>query len=419
MANAEAPASPPAAQAAPTAPPPAKAPAANGKRKRLLLIVLAVVVVGVIVWALWYFLIGRYYEGTDDAYVGGNIVQITPQIAGTVVAVGADDTDFVKPGQMLVQLDQADAKVALSRAESQLARAVRPVRTVFATDGQLNAMVDQRRIELSRNNDDVSRRERVAASGAVSREEVEHARDAAKSAAASLLAAEKQLAVNRVLVEGTTVSDHPDVQTAAAQYRDAYLAWARTVIPAPVSGFVARRNVQLGQRVSSGTQLMAIVPLEQVWVDANFKENQLSSMRVGQAATLTADLYGSKIKYHGKLVGFGAGTGGAFALLPAQNATGNWIKVVQRVPVRISLDPKELKDHPLQVGLSMRVDMDISDTNGVRLPEAQRANAGTETRVYGIDEELANRRIDEIIAANSGKSSGSAARAAKAERARK
>lgn len=378
------------------------APTAN-KRKPLLLIVALVLLIAACGWLAWWFLIGRYYEVTDDAYVNGNIVQITPQIAGTVVAVGADDTDFVKPGQILVQFDRADAKVALERAEAQLARTVRQVRNTFAVDSQLEADVDVRRVEVSRTTDDLARRERAGPSGAVSQEEIQHARDALKSAEASLSAAQRQLNANRVLVEGTTVHDHPDVLTAASQVRDAYLAWARTEIPAPVAGFVARRNVQLGQRVSAGTLLMAIVPLEQVWVDANFKENQLVSLREGQSAKLVADLYGGKVEYHGKLAGFGAGTGGAFSLLPAQNATGNWIKVVQRVPVRIALDPKELAEHPLQVGLSMRVDVDTHQIEGKRLPELARTKPGTETRVFNSDDERASRRIEEIIAANAGK----------------
>jgi membrane fusion protein (multidrug efflux system) len=387
-----------------TSPSAAPTPApANGKRKRLLLIVAGVILICAIAWLAWWFILGRYYETTDDAYVGGNIVQITPQIAGTVIAIGADDTDFVKPGQVLVQLDHADARIALDRAETQLARSVRQVRSVFAVDSQLSANADMRRIELARSNDDLARRERVAASGAVSQEEIQHARDAMKSATAALTSAERQLAANQVLVDGTTVRDHPDVQNAAAQVRDAYLAWARTSLPSPVAGFVAKRNVQLGQRVSAGTQLMAIVPLEQVWVDANFKENQLALLRVGQSATMVADVYGSKIEYHGRLIGFGAGTGGAFALLPAQNATGNWIKVVQRVPVRIALDPKELARHPLQVGLSMRVDVDVHGAGGDRLPELTRNAPGTQTSVFSVTEEQANLRIGEIIAANSGR----------------
>jgi membrane fusion protein (multidrug efflux system) len=378
---------------------------AKGKRKGLLIVVFIVLLIAAGLWAAWWFLSGRFYESTDDAYVNGNIVQITPQIAGTVVAVGADDTDFVKPGQVLVRLDRADAKVALDRAEAQLARSVRQVRNQFAVDSELESNVDLRRVELNKNNDDLARREKAGPSGAVSQEEIQHARDAVKSAQASLAGAERQLAANRVLVDNTTLSDHPDVMNAATQVHDAYINWARTELPAPVAGFVAKKNVQIGQRVSAGNQLMAIVPLEQVWVDANFKENQLANLREGQPVKIYADLYGGRVEYHGKLEGFGAGTGGAFALLPAQNATGNWIKVVQRIPVRIALDPKELAQHPLQVGLSMRAEVDTHGAESQRLPELASKRPPMETNVFASVEDRANQRIAEIIAANSGKTS--------------
>jgi membrane fusion protein (multidrug efflux system) len=248
----------------------------------------------------------------------------------------------------------------------------------------------------------VARRVRVSESGAVSAEELQHARDAQKNAEAALLAAERQLAAGRTLVDRTSVREHPEVRNAAAQVRDAYLSLARTSLPAPVAGFIARRSVQLGQRVSAGTPLMAVVPLEDVWVDANFKESQLAAVRVGQGVTLHADLYGSDIEFHGRVAGFGAGTGGAFALLPAQNATGNWIKVVQRVPVRIALDAKELEQHPLQVGLSMHVEVDTHDRSGARLPRLARTAQGAETRVFEGAAAAASKRIEEIIAANGG-----------------
>ena len=247
-------------------------------------------------------------------------------------AIDADDTQFVNAGQPLVELDRADAKVALDQAEAQLAKTVREVRTLFATSAQLQAGVEVHQSDVARANEDLARRERLASSGAISREELQHARNAANGAQSALLAAQQELAANRARVDRTTLDNHPDVRDAAAQVREAYLAYARTELPAPVSGFVAKRSVQLGQRVSPGTPLMAIVPLDQVWVDANFKEPQLANMRVGQPVTLTADLYGGRVDYHGKVAGFGAGTGSAFALLPAQNATGNWIKIVQRVP---------------------------------------------------------------------------------------
>src|SRR4029077_10676804 len=342
----------------------------------------------------------RYQQSTDDAYVGGNVVQITPQISGTVVAIGADDTQFVKVGQALVRLDQADAKVALDQAEAQLARTVRDVRNLFATSSQLEAAVQQRQTDLSAAQSDLARRQRLGASGAVSGEELQHAIDAVKAAPVGLLAGQQQLAANRARVDGTTLEDHPQVRDAAAAVRNAYLTLARTELPAPVAGFVARRNVQLGQRVSPGAPLMAVVPLDQVWVDANFKEPQLARMRVGQTVTLTADLYGARVLYHGTVAGFGAGTGAAFSLLPAQNATGNWIKIVQRVPVRVALDPREIAAHPLQIGLSMRADVDVRDGSGARLPQLASTATPGSPDVFGSSDAQADARVAAIISAN-------------------
>jgi membrane fusion protein (multidrug efflux system) len=369
------------------------------QRKRWLLIVVgAFAALGIAYGAYWALAL-RYVQSTDDAYVNGNVVQITPQISGTVVAIGADDTQFVSAGRTLVQLDQADAKVALDQADAQLAKTVREVRSLFATSAQLQATVAMRLSDLAKANEDLARRERLASSGAVSGEERQHARDAANSARAALLAAQQELEANRARVDRTTVDNHPDVRNAAARVRDAYLTYSRTALPAPVSGFVAKRAVQLGQRVAPGAPLMAIVPLDQVWVDANFKEPQLAGMRVGQPVKLTADLYGGKVVYHGKVAGFGAGTGSAFALLPAQNATGNWIKIVQRVPVRIALDAPELAAHPLQIGLSMQVEVDTHERSGDRLPLVQSAPTYA-TDVFHSQDQLANERVRAIIAAN-------------------
>ncbi len=370
------------------------------KRWRLLGGLLgAVLILGVGYSGYWAQVL-RYHQRTDDAYVNGNVVQITPQISGTVVAIGADDTQFVKAGQALVRLDQSDAKVALDQAEAQLARTVRDVRNLFATTSQLEANVQVHATELAAAQSDLDRREHLGASGAVSGEELRHALDAVRAAQANLLAAQQQLAANRARVDNTTLENHPQVRDAAAAVRNAYLTLSRTELPAPVSGFVARRNVQLGQRVGPGSALMAVVPLDEVWVDANFKEPQMAHMRVGQPVTLTADLYGAHVVYHGKVAGFGAGTGAAFSLLPAQNATGNWIKIVQRVPVRVALDPRELAAHPLQVGLSMKADVDVRNGgDGARLP--QLANGvGTSTAVFESSDALADQRVQSIIAAN-------------------
>jgi len=351
-------------------------------------------------YSLYWADVLRYRQSTDDAYVNGNVVQITPQIYGTVVSISADDTQFVKAGQTLVRLDQADAKVALDQSEAQLAKTVRDVRNMFATSGQLRATETMRASDLAMAQKDLARRERLGSSGAISTEELQHARDAARSAEAALLSAQQQLAANQARIDGTTLENHPDVRNAAAAVRNAYLNYSRTILPAPVSGFVARRNVQLGQRVSPGATLMSVVPLDQVWVDANFKEPQLASMRVGQPVSLTADLYGGGFQYHGKVIGFGAGTGSAFALLPAQNATGNWIKIVQRVPVRIALDPRELAEHPLQIGLSMKAEVSVRDRGGERLPELANNSMMYATDVFRSTDAAADARVRAIIAAN-------------------
>jgi membrane fusion protein, multidrug efflux system len=388
----------------PAANPQPSQPANNGKRKRMMTLLVIVILIAAIAYGLYYFLVARFHEDTDDAYVNGNVVQITPQVTGTVVAVNADDTQTVKAGDPLVVLDPADARVALEQAEANLAQTVRQVRGLFADDNQYQAQVAQRQSDLSRAQDDLKRRMTVAQTGAVSQEEISHARDAVKSAQAAVEAAQQQLASNRALTANTTIANHPNVQASAAKVRDAYLNNARNTLPAPVTGYVAKRSVQVGQRVSPGTPLMAIVPLGAVWVDANFKEVQLKHMRIGQPVELTADVYGSSVVYHGKVVGFSAGTGSAFSLLPAQNATGNWIKVVQRLPVRIALDPQELEKHPLRIGLSMQADVSIKDENGGQLGNAQ--NTVYQTNVFAKYGDEADAEIARIIAENAGPNAG-------------
>ncbi|CAB5326135.1 putative multidrug resistance transport protein [Burkholderia cenocepacia] len=372
----------------------------NGKRKRMMTLLVAVIVIAAIAYGLYYFLVARFHEDTDDAYVNGNVVQITPQVTGTVIAVKADDTQTVKAGDPLVVLDPADSQVALQQAEANLAQTVRQVRGLFVNDDQYRAQVALRQSDLSKAQDDLRRRLAVAQTGAVSQEEISHARDAVKAAQASVDAAQQQLASNRALTANTTIASHPNVMAAAAKVRDAYLANARNVLPAPVTGYVAKRSVQVGQRVSPGNPLMSVVPLNAVWVDGNFKEVQLKHMRIGQPVEMTADIYGSSVTYHGKVVGFSAGTGSAFSLLPAQNATGNWIKVVQRLPVRIELDPKDLDKHPLRIGLSMQVDVDIKDERGDQLVNAP--NTVYETNVFAKYGDEADAEIARIIAENAG-----------------
>ena len=383
----------------------------NGKRKRMMTLLVAVIVIAAIAYGLYYFLVARFHEDTDDAYVNGNVVQITPQVTGTVIAVKADDTQTVKAGDPLVVLDPADSQVALQQAEANLAQTVRQVRGLFVNDDQYRAQVALRQSDLSKAQDDLRRRVAVAQTGAVSQEEISHARDAVKAAQASVDAAQQQLASNRALTANTTIASHPNVMAAAAKVRDAYLANARNVLPAPVTGYVAKRSVQVGQRVSPGNPLMSVVPLNAVWVDANFKEVQLKHMRIGQPVELTADIYGSSAVYHGKVVGFSAGTGSAFSLLPAQNATGNWIKVVQRLPVRIELDPKDLDKHPLRIGLSMQVDVDIKDERGNQLVNAP--NTVYETNVFAKYGDEADAEIARVIAENAGSNASAVPAAAK------
>ncbi len=406
----------PALAAASQAPAAAKTPKNARKRNRLLLLIAAIVVVIGLGYGAWYLLVGAHYESTDDAYVAGNVVQVTPQVAGTVIAIKADDTDIVAQGQDLVVLDPSDTRIALDQAEAQLAQTVREVRTVYANNGTLRANIATRqadtikaRAALLRAEDDYKRRAALVAGGAVSKEELQHVQTELDSARSSLAAAEaavtsarEQLASNQTLTDGTTVAQHPNVMRAASRVREAYLAFQRSTLPAPVSGQVAKRGIQLGQRVSPGTPLMAIVPLDQLWVDANFKEVQLRNMRVGQPVTLEADLYGGKVEYQGRIVGFAAGTGSAFSLLPAQNATGNWIKVVQRVPVRIAIDRKQLTDHPLRIGLSVVAKVDTADQHGEQLATASRVDQSYQTNALAPDTHAADALVERIIATNLG-----------------
>src|ERR1700756_3622924 len=306
------------------------------QRRRTGLTILGAAVGVVALAALaWWWLYASGYQSTDDAYVAGDLVGVMSQVSGTVVSIGADETDRVQAGQELVRLDATDYRIALQDAEQQLARAVRQVHTVFANRDELSALVAQRRADLERAQADLARRRGLTASGAVSAEELGHAQDAVNAARDALSAAQQNLAAGVALVGRTGVADNPEVRAAATQVERAWLNVQRTSVRAPVSGYVARRAVQLGERIAPGSPLMAIVPLERLRVDANFKEVQLDRMRIGQPARVITDLYGGQVEYHGTVAGVGLGTGAAFALLPAQNPTGNRIKVVQRGPVPI------------------------------------------------------------------------------------
>ncbi|MBS0491930.1 MAG: HlyD family secretion protein [Proteobacteria bacterium] len=367
----------------------ATAPAANGaRRKRLFMILGGVVLAGALIWGLYYFLVGSRHVTTDNAYVNADTAQVTALVAGPIVQAPVGETTVVKTGQVIAVIDPADFKLAVDRARAELGQAERRVGQYFANDEALaaqtaargadiaraEAMLASARSDYSRAEVEYGRRRNLAESGAVSGDELTQAENRYQAAKAALAAAQAGLAQAKAaaaqsagqqkaanaLVAGTSAADNPEVAAARAKLAQAELDLARTTIRSPVDGVVARKSVVVGQKVANGAPVMSIVPIQTAYVDANFKEVQLRKVRPGQPVELTSDLYGKGVKFHGKVAGVGGGTGSAFALIPAQNATGNWIKVVQRVPVRIALDPKELAEHPLRVGLSMEAVIDIS-----------------------------------------------------------
>lgn len=369
-------------------------------RKRGFLILGLVTLAGLILWAGFAFF-AKPAEETDDAYVAGDVVAITARDPGVVMSLHADDTEEVKAGQTLIELDPATANAQMAAAEANLALAVRNVRSSFAKVDETSAEVNQARVELQRATNDLARRHDAAADGAVSGEEVAHARNSATAARAALALANSRLTQARAAVQGTDVETNPDVLAAVAALRRAAIVQSHMKLISPVSGVVAKRSAQLGQQVAPGTPLMTVVPLHNLWIDANFRETQLQHIRVGQPATVVADVYGDDVVYHGKVVGLSAGSGNAFALLPPQNASGNWIKITQRLPVRIALDPRELERNPLRIGLSTKVTVDISNHDG---PAVARVAGGPAFQQQpsqdgGADVE---RKIAQIIAANRG-----------------
>ncbi|WP_248806752.1 efflux RND transporter periplasmic adaptor subunit [Pseudomonas sp. MWU13-2100] len=376
--------------------------AGNSRKRKVMLtgLTLLVILGGLGVWG-WYEVYGRWNESTDDAYVNGNVVEVTPLATGTVVSIGADDGDLVHAGQVLVNFDPSDAKIGLQSAEANLAKAVRQVRGLYSNVDGMRAQVAEQKAAVQKAQENFTRRKNLAAGGAISQEELSHARDDLTSAQSALSNVQHQLNSSNALVDDTVVSNHPDVKAAAAQLRQAYLANARTTLIAPVTGYVAKRTVQLGQRVQPGAALMAVIPLDQLWIDANFKETQLRDMRIGQPVDIEADLYGSSVKFSGTIDSLGAGTGSAFALLPAQNATGNWIKIVQRVPVRIHINAEELAKHPLRVGLSTQVEVNLHDQSGPVLAQQPPQKASFSTDVYGQQLADADAEITRLIHENS------------------
>ena len=361
----------------------------------------SVLAAALIVFALWLFYY-RFVEFTDDAYVSGNLVELTPQVAGIVASINVDNTDYVEEGQVLIELDKTDYIFALEKSRFQLAETVRQVVQMFLQVEELEAQLEAREAELLVAEQDYENRVNLVNIGAVSTEEFEHVVASLKTARAAAKETYHALQASYAQVQGTTVWTHPLIQQAAQQVKDDWVSLKRCDILSPVNGYVSQRVAQLGEWVNLAEPLLAIVPLNELWVDANFKETQLPDFRIGQEVKLTADLYGWTVKYRGKVVGMNPGTGNTFSILPPQNATGNWIKIVQRVPVRVSLDPKQLERHPLWLGLSMNVTVDIKDTSGERLSEYRTAKPIYQTSIYSQQEAGADRLIEDIILNNMG-----------------
>ncbi|AUW14028.1 multidrug efflux MFS transporter periplasmic adaptor subunit EmrA [Klebsiella michiganensis] len=374
----------------------------KGKRKGALLLLTLLFIIVAVAYGIYWFLVLRHFEETDDAYVAGNQVQIMAQVSGSVTKVWADNTDYVQKGDPLVTLDQTDAQQAFEKAQTQLAASVRQTRQQMINSKQLQASIDVKKTALSQAQTDLNRRIPLGAANLIGREELQHARDTVASAQAELDVAIQQYNANQAIVLGTKLEQQPAVLQAATEVRNAWLALQRTKIVSPISGYVSRRSVQPGAQISSTTPLMAVVPATNLWIDANFKETQLAHMRIGQPATVISDIYGDDVKYTGKVVGLDMGTGSAFSLLPAQNATGNWIKVVQRLPVRIELNEKQLAEHPLRIGLSTLVEVNTTDRGGEMLASQVRSSPVYESNAREIGLEPVNKLINDIIQANAG-----------------
>lgn len=372
----------------------------KGKR-RLFIVVLAVLLLGSLAWGLWYFFDGRWQVETDDAYVQGDLAPITSQVAATVIEVYAREGDFVPVGTPLLQLDDADAQVALAQAKAALANAVRQSHGLYAQASSASAGVQAARAALATAQSDAARVQALAKKGMVSQSALNHAQEQVISAQSALAQAQQLQNAQQNLVAGVDLSAQPAVEVAAAQLRAAYLRVQRSRILSPMDGYVAKRNVQVGQLAQAGQPLMAVAALGSVWIEANFKETQLTDLRLGQPVEIQADIYGSKVKYQGKIDSLGMGTGSAFSLLPAQNATGNWIKVTQRVPVRVNLqDPGQLQQHPLRLGLSVSATVDTHQRDGALLAAAPRHAPVQQTSIFSQQLQAADALVASTITAN-------------------
>ncbi|MGF7420138.1 multidrug efflux MFS transporter periplasmic adaptor subunit EmrA [Providencia rettgeri] len=373
----------------------------NEKRRTIWIVIATIIIILLFVaYGVYWFLVLRFQEYTDDAYVSGLQIPIIAQTTGNVTQVNFENTDLVKAGDVLVVLDKTNAQLAFEQAKHDLATTVRKTKELYINGDEYQAQIQKNRVTLAQAQKDYQRRVALGRSGTISKEDLQHAQEAVQLAQAALDISIQQYNANRALLRNTELKKQPAIQQAADSVRSVWINLQRTEIKSPMTGYVSRRNVQVGSQVSPQSSLMAIVPVQPVWVDANFKETQLEKVRIGQPVTINSDFYGADIVYNGTVVGLDMGTGSAFSLLPAQNATGNWIKVVQRLPVRVELDPEQVAKHPLRIGLSMNVTIDIKDQNGPVLAEVQRTVPAFESDVLVLNLSDVDHIIDTIISDN-------------------
>ena len=370
------------------------------RKKGLSIFILLLLLISIGSAAYWYFFI-KGFEETEDAYVSGNQVMVSAQVAGNISKINVDNMDPVQAGNVLLELDDTNAKLSFEQAKSNLANAVRQISQLNYTVKQLKSAVRANEITLAQAQGNLNRRVQLVKDGAIDKESFQHAKEAVELAKANLTTSQNQLEANQALLLDGPLSEQPQIQSAVSNLKQAWLNLERTKIRSPIKGYVARRNAQVGQAVSVGGALMAVVTTDQMWLDANFKETQLTHMRIGQPVKIHFDLYGKDKTFDGKVVGIEMGTGSAFSLLPTQNATGNWIKVVQRVPVRIQLDPQQLAENPLRIGLSATVKVNVSDSKGETLRDQAPATTLYSTNVLQYDESAVNNLIESIIRNNS------------------
>ena len=370
------------------------------RKKGLSIFILLLLLISIGSAAYWYFFI-KGFEETEDAYVSGNQVMVSAQVAGNISKINVDNMDPVQAGNVLLELDDTNAKLSFEQAKSNLANAVRQISQLNYTVKQLKSAVRANEITLAQAQGNLNRRVQLVKDGAIDKESFQHAKEAVELAKANLTTSQNQLEANQALLLDGPLSEQPQIQSAVSNLKQAWLNLERTKIRSPIKGYVARRNAQVGQAVSVGGALMAVVTTDQMWLDANFKETQLTHMRIGQPVKIHFDLYGKDKTFDGKVVGIEMGTGSAFSLLPTQNATGNWIKVVQRVPVRIQLDPQQLAENPLRIGLSATVKVNVSDSKGETLRDQAPATTLYSTNVLQYDESAVNNLIESIIRDNS------------------